>query len=236
MSSSDRFDAAGFRHWLPPDMDVADEPAYEDEEPLPPLPTADEIEAIRKQAWDEGHAEGRQAGFEYASNEAREQARRELETRTHRFDVLLGALAAPFEQLDDEVERELLALVVATVRQLLRREVQTDPGQIIGVVREALGILPVSARDIRVVLHPEDAELVREAYALGDAEVNWAIVEDPVIARGGCKVFTETSRVDASLESRLANVIAPLLAGMRHDDEADGPPVAETGMEAADDA
>lgn len=234
MSSSDRFDDAGFRHWLPPDMDVPVESPDEAPEPMPQLPTAEEIEAIRKQAWDEGHAEGQQAGFEYASNEAREQARRALRERTQRLDALLGALAEPFAALDDEVEQELLALVVATVRQLLRREVRTDPGQIIGVLREALGILPVSARDIRVALHPEDAELVRDAYALGDAEVNWAIVEDPVIARGGCKVFTETSQVDASLESRLANVIAPLLAGMRHDDEEADPPASD--VEPTDDA
>ncbi len=221
MSSSDTFGDGGFRHWLPPEMGASEAPADEaaDEAPMPRLPTAEEIEAIRRQAWEEGHAEGREAGFEFARNEAREEARRELAGRVATLDALLCALRAPFEQLDEQVERELLALVVAVVRQLLRREIHSDPAQIIGVVREALAILPVAARDIRVRLHPEDAELVREAYALGDNEIDWEIVEDPVIARGGCDLVTATSRVDASLETRLANVIAPLLAGMRHDDD-----------------
>ncbi len=224
MSSSDPWDDSDARRWLPPEMGAPEEPETEiEEEALPQLPTAEEIEAIRRQAWEEGQAEGREAGFEYARNEAREQARAELEPRLAQLDALLGALNQPFEALDEQVEQELLALIIAVVRQLLRREIQTDPGQIVGVVREALGILPVSARDIRVTLHPEDAELVRQAYAQGESEIHWKIIEDPMIARGGCEVLTATSRVDAGLETRLANVIAPLLAGMRRSDEAPDP-------------
>jgi len=66
------------------------------------------------------------------------------------------------------------------VRQLIRREVKLDPGQIVGVVREALGILPISARNIRVVLHPEDAgemgvadgERVRMGNARGELVIH----------------------------------------------------------------
>ena len=73
--------------------------------------------------------------------------------------------------------------------------------------REALAVLPVSSRAVRVLLHPEDAELVREAYALGDGDLKWQVVEDPVIQHGGCKVLTETSQIDATVESRLNAVI-----------------------------
>jgi flagellar assembly protein FliH len=80
-------------------------------------------------------------------------------------------------------------------------------------------VLPVSSRNVRLLLHPEDAELIREVYSLGGAEVGWQLIEDPVINRGGCRVVTDTSQVDASLESRLASLIAPLLAGARAIDE-----------------
>jgi flagellar assembly protein FliH len=36
-----------------------------------------------------------------------------------------------------------------------------------------------------------------------------------VVDRGGCKVITETSQIDATLDSRLTSLIAPLLAGAR---------------------
>jgi len=104
----------------------------------------------------------------------------------------------------------------------VRREVKSDPQLIIGVVREALSILPVSSRNVRLMVHPEDAELIREIYALSEIEVGWSLVEDPVINRGGCKVVTDTSQIDATLESRLARLIAPLLAGARAIDEQEG--------------
>jgi flagellar assembly protein FliH len=50
---------------------------------------------------------------------------------------------------------------------------------------------------------------------VSEAELAWKIVEDPVCARGGCKVLTGSSQVDATLESRLAALINSLLGGER---------------------
>ena len=52
---------------------------------------------------------------------------------------------------------------MALARQIVRRELKTDPTQIIGIIREAIAALPVAARDVRVHLHPEDAAVVRAA-------------------------------------------------------------------------
>ena len=125
------------------------------------LPTAAELERLHKKAYDDGFERGRAEGLRYGHQEALEAARTQIAERIALLDELLDALATPFRRLDDRVEREVVSLVVAIVRQLVRREVRTDPGQIVGVVREALGILPVASRNVRVVLHPEDAALVR---------------------------------------------------------------------------
>jgi flagellar assembly protein FliH len=88
------------------------------------------------------------------------------------------------------VERELLTLAMALARQIVRRELKADPTQIIGIIREAIAALPVAAREVRVHLHPEDAAVVREHLAPTESERAWAIVEDPVMARGGCQITT----------------------------------------------
>lgn len=183
------------------------------------LPTAEELERIQQDAYDEGFASGKKAGFEQGRAEGLATAKGEARQLVEQMESIIQTLEAPLRELDDQVEQELLELVIATVRQLVRREVKSDPYHIIGVVREAMSILPVSSRNVRLMLHPDDAVLIREAYSLGDAEVGWKLVEDPVLARGGCKVLTETSQVDATLESRLAALIAPLLAGARTLDE-----------------
>jgi flagellar assembly protein FliH len=188
------------------------------------LLTAAQLAEIHKKAHDEGFEQGRRAGQEYGHREGLEEARAEIKARLERLDRIFAVLDKPFEQLDQQVEGEVVTLVISMVRQLIRREVKLDPGQIVGVVREALGVLPVSSRNIRVMLHPEDADLVREAYAMGEHEQQWQIVEDPVIQRGGCRIHTDTSQIDATLDSRLNSLIAPLLAGERaRDAEAERP-------------
>ena len=124
-------------------------------------------------------------------------------------------LAKPFEELDAEVERELLTLAMALARQIVRRELKTDPTQIIGIIREAISALPVAAREVRVHLHPEDAAVVRQNLAPTESERAWVIIEDPVMARGGCQITTATSRIDARLETRLGAILSELLGTER---------------------
>ena len=177
------------------------------------LPTAEDIERIQQQAWDEAHAAGLEQGLA--------EGRGRIEERVARLDAVLARLARPLEELDDRVEEELVALVIAVSRQLIRRELRTRPDEVVGVVREALGQLPVSARGVRIALHPEDAALVREALDLEGQERPWRLVEDPLLTRGGCRVTTEHSRIDATVETRLARLIARVFGGGR---DADGEP------------
>ena len=207
-----RAGGAEVTQWRPPQVHQHGETPLDDK---PGLLTAAQLAEIHKKAHDEGFEQGRRAGQEYGHREGLEEARSEARTRVERLDQILAVLDRPFEQLDQQVETEVVTLVISMVRQLIRREVKLDPGQVVGVVREALGVLPVSSRNIRVMLHPEDAELVREAYALGEHEQQWQIVEDPVIQRGGCRIHTDSSQIDATLDSRLSSLIAPLLAGER---------------------
>ena len=184
--------------------------------------TAVQLQKLQEQAYKEGFEKGKKEGFTYGHKEGLARGRERLEEKVRQFDILMASLETPFQQLDDQVESELVELVIAMVRQLVRREVRNDPGQIIGVVREAMSILPVSSRNISLTLHPEDAALVKETYESNESELGWRIIEDPVLARGGCRVSTETSQVDATLESRLATLIAPLLGGERDLDSEEG--------------
>jgi flagellar assembly protein FliH len=210
-----RAEDAQVTQWQPPHVQRQGETPIEE---AGGLLTAAQLDQIQREAHGEGFEQGRREGQAYGHREGLEEGRAQIRDRLERLDRIISVLDRPFEQLDQQVEDEVVALVINMVRQLIRREVRLDPGQIVGVVREALGVLPVSVRNIRVVLHPEDAALVREAYTLGDHDQKWQIVEDPVIQRGGCRIHTDTSQVDARLDSRLSSLIAPLLAGERMQD------------------
>jgi flagellar assembly protein FliH len=157
-----------------------------------------------KEAFEQGLAEGRQAGLA------------EIKAQVDRLSGMFYDLAKPFEALDAQVETELLTLAMALARQIVRRELKADPTQIIGIIRDAIAALPVATRDIRVHLHPEDAAVVKQHLAPTENERAWTIVEDPVMARGGCQISTNTSRIDARLETRLGGILSELLGTERH--------------------
>ena len=174
------------------------------------LLTAKQIEAIQKQAYEEGFALGRKEG--------RNAGQAQIKASVQRLEQLMSALARPFAELDQRVEKELVNLAIAMTRQLIRRELKTDPGQIIAVVREALAALPVATRGVRVHLHPDDAALVRSALSVAEGEQAWKLMEDPALTRGGCRVVSETSQIDATVEARLNAIIAATLGGERGSD------------------
>ena len=169
--------------------------------------TAGRLQALQKDAYDEawknGHAEGLVAG---------EAA---LHARVERLDELLNALSRPFDQLDETVEKQLVELAMAVVRQLFRREIRIESTHVIGVVREAIQLLPIASRNVQLHLHPDDATLVRDALTPAESEPAWIIVEDPLITRGGCSVTTENSQIDATAEARLQAVISTIAGDER---------------------
>jgi flagellar assembly protein FliH len=159
-------------------------------------------------------ARGYEAGM--ARAQAEMQARQEeLAGRVRRLDAVLQLLAAPLKSLDDEVEKQLLELALAVGKQLARRELSADPAQIMGVLRECLEQLPLASREVRVHLHPEDAAVVRTRLSAPAEERAWSLVEDPTLARGGCVVRSDVSRVDARFESRVNAVLASALGEQR---------------------
>ncbi|HEY4446346.1 MAG TPA: flagellar assembly protein FliH [Steroidobacteraceae bacterium] len=167
-------------------------------------------------------AEAHREAFELGLAEGREAGRAEVRAQVERLAGMFYDLAKPFEALDTEVERELLTLAMALARQIVRRELKTDPTQIIGIIREAIAALPVAAREVRVHLHPEDAAVVRQHLAPTESERAWMMVEDPVMARGGCQILSATSRIDARLETRLGAILSELMGTERHSDGARG--------------
>ncbi len=168
---------------------------------------------------EELHSQARAEGFEQGLKEGREAGSREFVQRLELLGNAMRQLSTPFEQLDESVEQQLVQLAMLVARQLVRRELKADPTQVVAVVREALAALPVAARDVRLALNPEDAEMIREVLSLQEGDHAIRVVEDPVQSRGGCRVLTETSQIDATVESRLNAVIANTLGGMRSTDQ-----------------
>lgn len=173
-----------------------------------------DLQGIERDAWDKGFAEGQEAGVA-AARRQEQAALQEIQQRLQQVGAILDFMSKPMAALDTQVQRQLGSLAGAIARQIVRRELKTHPDEIVAVIRETVALLPLSARDVVVHLHPEDAKLLRSCLAEASSERAWSIAEDPIITRGGCRVSSESSSIDAQLEQRLGAAIAVALGDSR---------------------
>lgn len=176
--------------------------------------TAKELESIQTQAYEESFAQGLRKGYE--------EGKAEVEKNAQLLRSMVACLAEPLNDLDDEIVSQLAELAMIVAKQVIRRELHSDHGEIVGIVREAVSALPASSQKVVLHINPEDSELVRKAFSLGEekdsADVSWKILEDPMLTRGGCKITSDNSQIDATVEARLNRVINTLLGGERESD------------------
>ncbi|RDV25070.1 flagellar assembly protein FliH [Alteromonas aestuariivivens] len=206
------------------------EPPEPEEEILPP--TAEEIEAIRQAAYEEGVGEGKehgyQQGLEQGLQEGREKGFEEgflkgeqqgleagkavVQQQAEVWQQLSDTLRNPLSQANEEARQQLVKLAVALARSVIRTEIQTHEQVILQALSDGLKALPINDKRYRIQMNPEDIELVTQHFgAQTVAEKGWDLVESPSMQRGGCDIVTEQNAVDVSIERRCREVLDKFL-------------------------
>ncbi|UVJ45437.1 flagellar assembly protein FliH [Pseudomonas sp. LS1212] len=200
-------------HQPEPEPEPEPEPPFEEEieevplEEVQPL-TLEELESIRQEAYNEGFATGEKEGFHSTTLKVRQEAEVALAAKLGRLETLMANLLEPIAEQDTQIEKSLISLVSHITRQVIQRELRSDSSQIVHVLREALKLLPMGADNIRIHVNPQDFELVK---ALRERhEESWRLLEDEALQPGGCRIETEHSRIDATIETRIEQALAQL--------------------------
>lgn len=212
-------DVSGFDTWALPSFDPPEpepEPTPEPEPPemeevpleeVQPL-TLEELESIRQEAYNEGFAVGEKEGFHSTTLKVRQEAEQALAPKLAGLEQLMAHLFEPIAEQDTQIEKSLVDLVQHITRQVIQRELAIDSTQIEHVMREALKLLPLGVGNVRLYINPQDfaqVKALRERH-----EETWRIVEDESLLPGGCRVETEHSRIDATVETRITQVMDKL--------------------------
>ena len=193
-----------------PEPELVQEPAEMEEVPLEevqPL-TLEELESIRQEAYNEGFATGEKEGFHSTQLRVRQEAEVALAAKLGSLEQLMANLFEPIAEQDTQIEKSLVELVGHITRQVIQRELTIDSSVIGRVLRDALKLLPMGAQNVRIFINPLDfaqVKALRERH-----EENWRIVEDDTLQPGGCRVETEHSRIDATIETRITQAIAKM--------------------------
>ncbi|MEQ1662995.1 MAG: flagellar assembly protein FliH [Thiobacillus sp.] len=166
--------------------------------------------AARETARAQGHAEGLSAGLA--------EGRAHAMLQQQALEALLGGLTVEFSNASHALADDVLALALDLCKAMLRDSLSAQPARVLPVVREAIGCLPRITQPATLTLHPDDAVLVREALSSELTEAGWRIRTDTALTRGGCRVETADSRIDATVEHRWEKLTRALgQAGSWHD-------------------
>lgn len=195
---------------------VGDEAVVEVEditiEEVQPL-TLEDVEAVRQDAWNEGFSAGEKDGFHAGQLKAAQEAQAVLSAKVAGLENVMQQFFDPIAQQDQALEEAMLDLVLRISEQVIQRELTLDSSQIQQVVRECLKVLPVGSTAVRVYINPQDFEQIK---ALRERhEEDWKIIEDDDLLPGGCRFESLNTRVDGSIETRIAHIAQQILEQQR---------------------
>lgn len=170
----------------------------------PPEPTASEWMARIEEARTQGYQQGYRDGLE-----ALEAAKRQFAQQiSAQMGQMLAAFDAQTEALDAQLADTLVQTAVTLARQVVRSEIAQRPDVIVQVAQDAIGAVILSARHLRLRLHPQDLPLV-EAGAADLLRARGVLLQgDVTLQPGGCIVESDLGQVDARIEVRWAQAAA----------------------------
>jgi flagellar assembly protein FliH len=159
---------------------------------------AQRARTINQQAFRQGYDAGYAQGATRAAAEAA------------RLDDLLANVAQEISGLEQRIAVDLVRLAMTLAQGLVRESLKVHPELVEAIVRESVRDVPPFSQGTRLRMHPEDAALFA-AHISKEIGPQWSIVEDPAIARGGCRVETSACDIDATLETRWQKLSAALM-------------------------
>ena len=197
--------STGNRQRKPVPSPVYEEP--QDVEDVKPL-TAEELEAIRQAAYEDGKEEGRRDGYKEGYDQGYKSGESDLRAAITKLSQISRALFEPIEQQDDALEQAMLELVQNICTRVVHRELKVVSSSIIAIVKEAIKCLVPGTERVRIHLNPADTEFViKSLQETGEIGESWNFLSHPTISPGGCIVDTDHAMIDARAEKRLATLI-----------------------------
>ncbi len=160
------------------------------EDAVAPEKIAQIFESARKEAYTKGMQEGFAVGMAKAKEYAQEEKQKFLE--------LMAAFSDALEQSDEQIADDVLSLALDIAKSMLKVKLNVDPATLLPVVMDAIHYLPHIQKPARILVHRDDALMLREYMAEEISSQHWQIQESNNVERGGCLVETGANQVDAT--------------------------------------
>jgi flagellar assembly protein FliH len=168
----------------------------------PKVDVAAQLHAARQAGYQDGYRDG-MAALDAFKHSFAQQMSAQIGALLHSFDTDL-------QRLEQAMSTALAQSAVALARQVVRSEITQRPEHVVQVAREAVEALLLSARHVRVRVHPADMPLVSEGAGEHLHARGAQLIGDASIERGGCLVESDISVIDARIDSRWKRAAAAM--------------------------
>lgn len=198
------------------------------EEPLVPQLTEEEIEEIRvnahKKGYDAGYKsglktghdegvpigveEGKKAGFDEGYAAGLEQAKADMQEKVQYFEQALEKLAIPLSNLDNQIADAVVNLALNLTEQLVYLGVDRSKTYITTAINEAISMLPVLEEGVTITVNQHDRDILAEAYNEEElAKRKWTIMVENTLNNGDLQVEAKDSSISVTLEQKLQDLV-----------------------------
>ena len=167
-----------------------------------------------ERGYEQGHAEGREAGYQVAHQEATERFDREQADIVIDVRRAITEIDAIKEDLRIAAEKHLLDFAVLVAQKLTFAIGKLHRESAVANLNRALQLV-ASKTDLTVRVHPDDIAsmetFAKSVLSRADASRSINLVPDDSIASGGCTVLSDSTEVDATLETQVDELVSLLL-------------------------
>ncbi|HUV06411.1 MAG TPA: flagellar assembly protein FliH [Spirochaetia bacterium] len=163
--------------------------------------TGESLAAVEKEAFDKGHGEGHDNGYQAGSEE--------VGRLTERLHMIITKAIEKRNQIIDDSETQLIGLVLMIANKVIKVISENQRNVVINNVIQALRKLK-SRGDVVIRVNLADLKLTTEhTRDFMDRIENIksiTILEDSSVDRGGCIIETDFGQIDARISSQLKEI------------------------------
>ncbi|MBF0224205.1 MAG: hypothetical protein HQK76_02005 [Desulfobacterales bacterium] len=161
-----------------------------------------DVEAIKKEAYDQGfkqgYSEGEQKGFEAGKEKSLKE--------TENLSNLLKQIDDIWKVLISSYEKEILDLILKVCEKVIYAYVEIDNDLIKRSILKAFELIPEPV-DVSIHVSPADYEYIealkQDFFEQIKGLKNVSIMPLPSIERGNCKILTKSGEINSQVQLRL---------------------------------
>ncbi|WP_411991720.1 FliH/SctL family protein [Agarivorans sp. DSG3-1] len=224
-------------------------PAWFNEEPVEdeaeiqfePM-TIEELEALRQSAYEEGFAEGKDAGHKEGLVSGQEEGlalgktqgqqeglsqgltegQQQIDALGAQWGSLIDQLHQPNRQIDAEVEQQIVDLAMKLTAEIVQVELVSNPNVIAKTVKQAVAALPLQKQHIRIHLHPVDLAIIEQIFPPETQEKKkWQLLADGSLTQGDCLIENDLSSVSVEMNEVIKQSLQSFIRQNGQDDDAE---------------